>query len=223
MATLEEIRDLCRERADMEENEFVTDSTFNSHINASLAELHDLLIAAYADDYYMNEYDFTSTQDVKTYAFPSDFYKVRGLDGLITGSWVDIHKFNFNKRNVDQQNSLLNIMGTPNIRYRAVGSNIMFSRVPDPGTQFKLWYTPKSVVLVNDSDAFEDINGYLEYVIVDVAMKVLNKEETDVSVLAGQKQAMHERLVAMSANRDANEPESVSDIYDNVIYDNGSY
>ncbi len=218
MATLEEIRDLCRERADMEESEFVTDATFNSHINASLAELHDLLVAAYADDYYLNEYDFTTIADTKNYAVPSDFYKVRGVDAYLSGLWTEIHKFNWNKRNQDNVTLALTLRNYTGLRYRLMGANIVLSRTPDPGTAMKLWYTPKLVELVNDSDTWTDINGYLEYVIVDVAMKVLNKEESDVSVLMATKQQLHDRLVAMSANRDANEPESVSDVYDDDYF-----
>jgi phenylpyruvate tautomerase PptA (4-oxalocrotonate tautomerase family) len=42
---------------------------------------------------------------------------------------------------------------------------------------------------------------------------MLNKEETDVGVLAAQKAALVARITAMAQNRDANEPESVTDVY----------
>lgn len=219
--TLEQIRDYCKERADMEESEFISDATWNLHINNSLAELHDLLVKAYGDDYYLSEHEFTSTADEKEYALPSDFYKLRGVDGYLGGTWVDVHKFNFNKRNSDLVTSALTQRGTSNLKYRLAGSNILFSRVPATGTDFKLWYTPQSVVLVVDADEWTDINGYLEYVIVDVAMKVLGKEESDTSDLLKAKAAMYDRLTAMAMNRDANETESVSDIYDDDYFEPG--
>lgn len=216
--TLAEIRTLAKDRANMEDSDFIEDAIWNQFINASLAELHDLLVAVYADDYYLNEYSFTTVDGVKTYAVPSDFYKVRGVDAYLSGQWVDLHKYNFNKRNQDTTSNQLIFHGLTNLRYRLMGANIMFSRIPDANTQCKLWYTPKSVVLVDDTDSFEDINGYIEYVVVDAAIKAGIKEETDVNELMITKQAMKSRLEAMAANRDANEPESVSDVYDQDDY-----
>ncbi len=216
--TLAEIRTLAKDRANMEHSDFIEDSVWNQYINDSLAELHDLLVETYADDYYINEFDFTTTSGVKTYAVPADFYKVRGVDALLSGTWVDLHKFNFNKRNQDTTSNQLIFHALSNLRYRLMGANIMFSREPDANTQCKLWYTPKSVVLVDDLDSFEDINGYIEYVVIDSAMKALIKEESDVQELMAVKQAMKTRLQTMAANRDANEPESVSDVYDQDDY-----
>lgn len=216
--TLAEIRTLAKDRANMEGSDFIADPIWDSFINASLAELHDLLVAVYADDYYLNEQDFTTTNGVKSYSLPADFYKVRGVDALLSGTWVNLHKYNWNKRNQDTTDNQLIFHALSNLRYRVMGSNLIFSRLPDTNTQCKLWYTPKSVVLVNDTDTFEDINGYLEYVIIDVAIKALVKEESEVRELMAQKQAMKSRLEAMAANRDANEPESVYDVYDQDDY-----
>jgi hypothetical protein len=64
-----------------------------------------------------------------------------------------------------------------------------------------------------DSDVLNDVNQYVEYVIVDAAIKMMQKEESDVSVLMLQKQALTKRIQEAAQNRDAGEPESVSDIY----------
>lgn len=212
MATLEEIKLQCRERADMVQNQFISESELTSYVNNSLAELHDLLIAAYCEDYYMNEANYTTIPDQKEYALPADFYKLRGVDVNFSNQWTTVKRFNFNRRNEDQNAYAWNLLGLPLLEYRLVGSNIRFNRGPNDTSEFRIFYYPKSVVLVAPTDEFVDINGYLEYVIVDVAIKMLNKEESDVTVLAGQKAALKQRLEAMANNRDANEPESVTDI-----------
>lgn len=219
--TLAQIKAQCRERADMTDSLFVTDSELTSYINASIAELHDMLIAAYNEDYYMSEYSFNADGTNLQFALPTDHYKLRGIDVRVNaGEWSTVKRFNFNRRNEGQQGSAFSLLGIPFLEYRLVGSNVRFNRVPDSGLQFRIFYHPKAATLALDTDTYDDINGYLEYVIVDVAIKMLNKEESDTSVLLAQKAALKARIEAMAQNRDANEPESISDVYaeDNEYY-----
>lgn len=221
--TLAELRLQSRQRADMVESQFVTDSELNSYINSSLAELHDLLIAAYCEDYYMEQVAFTSVTgqidydlpDGTNYAAAPKFYKLRGVDIALdsSGQYITVKRFNFNERNADTTAYAWNLLGLPYLDYRLVGSKIRFNRIPDANSNFRLWYYPVVSALVNDGDSYDDINGYAEYVIIDAAIKMLQKQEDDVSVLMAQKQAMHDRIKTMAQNRDANEPESVTDIY----------
>lgn len=214
MVTLAELKTQARQRADMENSEFVSDAELVTYINSSLAELHDLLIASYCDDYMMEEHVFSSTTALE-YALPSDFYKLRGVD-VRRGSnaqWATVKRYNFNRRNEQQNAYAWNLLGLPYMEYRLVGSKIRFNRTPDAELEFRIFYHPKLTKLVTDSDSYDDINGFAEYVVTDVAIKMLQKEESDVAVLAAQKVALTERIVAMAANRDANEPASVTDIY----------
>lgn len=212
--TLLQLRDRAKQRSDMEKSNFVSTAEWNTYINASLAELHDILIATYGEDYYVNESSFSTTDGVDEYSLPADLYKIRGVDlQVATNEFYTLKKFNFNERNRFTQNGLWEIYGLPFIRYRLVGSKIKFSPKPDGVRNIKLWYYPRAVELTADTDTFDDFNGFSEYVVVDAAIKALNKEESDVSVLMAQKEALRQRIMEMAQNRDAGEPESVSDIY----------
>lgn len=214
--TLADLRLQARQRADMEKSNFVSDDEFNAFINSSLAELHDILIGTY-EDYYVSEYTFTSVLNQADYDIPADLYKIRGVDVKLNtagqAEYYTVKRFNFNERNRFTQQGLWQLQGLPFIRYRLVGDKLRFSPVPDRNTEVKIWYHPKSVTLTADTDEFNDINGFAEYVVVDAAIKALNKEESDVSVLMAQKEALRQRITAIAQNRDAGEPESVSDIY----------
>ncbi len=59
---------------------------------------------------------------------------------------------------------------------------------------------------------FDAFSGWDEYVIVDVAIKLLQKEESDASLLMSQKGYLIKRIEAMSQNLDAGEPMTVKDI-----------
>jgi hypothetical protein len=212
--TLAELKIQSRDRSDMAESEFVGDSELTSYINNSIAELHDILIGAYAEEYYMESEQFSAVDSQLDYALPEDFYKLRGVDVRINNdAWVTVKRFNFNRRNEDANNFAWNLLGVPYLEYRLVGSNIRFNRNPSAGSEFRIWYYPRAQTLSADSDVFDDINGFAEYVIVDAAIKMMQKEESDVSVLMAQKEALKKRIQEMAQNRDANEPESVTDIY----------
>lgn len=220
--TLAELKQQARQRADMEESQFVQDDELVSYINSSIAELHDLLIAAYNEDYYLEEVQFAATSSL-TYDLPNGtnysgaakLYKLRGVD-VKRGSgsdWSTVKRFNFNRRNEQELGVTLSAFGLPYLEYRIVGSKIRFNRTPDSGLSFRLFYYPVAQTLANDTDSYDDINGFAEYVVVDAAIKMLNKEESDVSVLMAQKEALKKRIEAMAKDRDVNEPESVTDIY----------
>jgi uncharacterized protein YdcH (DUF465 family) len=53
--------------------------------------------------------------------------------------------------------------------------------------------------------------GYEEYVVVDAAIKCLQKEESDVQMLMVQKQQLKERIENAASNRDQGEPTAITD------------
>lgn len=211
--SLAELRLRTRERADMVNSKFVKDSELTFMLNQSAAELYDLLLESYGSEYFVQLADeFLTVTDQKQYDLPSDFYELKAVDmrvGPGNSEWYTLKRFNFNERNRFDSG---NMAGLVNTRYRIVGNQIMFTPLPDPGTACRIWYSPTSPMLVNDTDTLDALNGYDEYIIVDAAIKCMQKEESDVSVLMAQKQALMTRIVRKSQNRDANEAPTISDI-----------
>ncbi len=220
MATFLEIRDAARQRSDMVKSKFVTEAELKGYVNASVKELYDLLVSTF-DDYYTAEpleFELTGVED--GYNLPDDFYKLRGLDRQIdsaSATWFTVHNFNFEERNRYNQFTAIR-SSYPAIRYRVMGSsdlegNGFIKIIPKAGAggTYRMWYVPKCPTLVADGDEFNGINGWEEYVIVDCAIKMLEKQEDDVSVFLAQKKALIERIEAMAPNRDAGEPERITD------------
>ena len=212
--TLAELKLQSRQLADRENSQFVTDTELTAYINSAIAELQDLLISAYSSDYYISDYTFSTVANQTTYALPADFYKLRGVDcALINNEYASLRPFNFNERNRNDSFSSWGLMTGPSIRYRLLGDNIVFSPAPDGIYSIKLWYIPTAVKLVADSDVLTDLNQYSDFVIYDAAIKMLIKEESDPSALMRERENCSRRIVEMAQNRDAGQPESVSDIY----------
>lgn len=223
--TLAEMRLQSRQRADMEKSKLVKDSELTSYINNSIAELHDILCEAYSADYNVQSYEFSVTSGTNSYALPTDFYILKGVDIKIDNQdWITVKPFNFNERNRYSELGVWDLAGVTNVRYRMIGSNIVFNPTPDRNVTVKLWYVPVATKLVNDSDTLDDLNAFSEYVIVDAAIKMLQKEESDVSILAAQKQALEQRIRDRAQIRDAGSPSSITDIYaegDDYYWRNG--
>ena len=69
-----------------------------------------------------------------------------------------------------------------------------------------------SNTLSNGSQVADGVSGWLEYVVTDAAIKMLQKEESDTGVLQLQKAALIKRVEAAGENRDAGSPATIADV-----------
>lgn len=220
--TLGEIRLRAQQEADMQNSQFLSLPEWNFNINQSYYELYDLLITTY-EDYFVAprlvfQTDGTKSQydlpDGSNYSAAPALYKLYGVDlGLSnnTNAWVTIKKFDFIQRNryvFPQITSTF--LGVFNLRYRVVGNKIMFIPTPAAGQYIGLWYYPRLTTLLKDTDVMDGFSGWTEYVILDAAIKAMMKEESDPSALLLRKAAIKQRIESAAMNRDAGQPDTVS-------------
>jgi flagellar biosynthesis/type III secretory pathway chaperone len=210
--TLLQLRTLARQRADMENSQTVTDAELTNYINDSYGELYDLLVSEFEDYYLASPSTFTIASGANTSALPADFYKLRGLDfQLSAGEWVTVRQFNFASRN--QRSNLVSRLSREarGIAYRVMGQYIRLEPAADAAGTYQLWYVPRFTRLTGDSDTMGDVLDFAEYVIIDAAIKMLIKEESDIQPLVLQKQAMVQRVQTMAKNRSVDSPERIAD------------
>lgn len=227
MANTLQLSDLItavRQRADMVNSQFVTDTELTSYINQSYQELYDLLVQKYGDDYFVAPpVTFTTDGTSQLYPLPNGtlyssapaFQKLLGVDLQMSpgsaGSYVTIKPFMFAERNRYSTPNFQSFYGVTNMRYRLQGNNLWLTPVPAAGQTIQLWYIPQLSPLVNGTDTAPNLGGWLEYVIVDAAIKCMQKEESDCSVLMAQKSALILRIESASEGRDAGNPQTVSE------------
>lgn len=221
--SLGQVRLAAQQRADMVNSGFITMPEWNSYINQSYFELYDILTTAY-EDYYMATPLVFQTDGSILYDLPNGvnysaarpFYKLLGVDYGVTGdnnAWVSLSKFNFIGRNQYIYPQITaTVLGPFNLQYRVMGSQIMMIPQTTVGQYLRLWYIPRMVQLLQDTDIVDGVSGWTEYIIVDTAIKALQKEESDVSVLMAQKQALLDRIQSTASNRDAGQPDTISDV-----------
>jgi len=232
--SLGQIRLMSRQRADRVNSNFVTDSECNLYINQAMFELYDLLVTTYEDYFIGTPIQFST--DGNTFQFPlpdgattymngintnttilaPPLYKLTGVDLALnnaTNAYVTVNKFNFIDRNrFVYPNTASTIYGVFNMQYRMLGSNIEFIPTPTAGQQIRLWYIPRMNQLLQDTDiTTQGISGWIEYVIVRTAIYILAKEESDISNLEQQLIFLKTRIEESASNRDAGQPDTISD------------
>jgi hypothetical protein len=183
----------------------VTDAELNTYLNASACELYDLLVSIY-EDYYLTSVDFTLAGSSDGYSLPANFYKLRGVD-YTSSTPISLEPFTFADRNRYQNVSAY--LSAP--KYRLVGSTLTIT--PRTDGDYTLWYIPQLTELTSDGDTFTTLQKWEEYIVLDAAIKMLAKEQDDVSVHMAQKQALIQRIKTSAPNRDAGAGERITDVY----------
>ena len=276
LVSLSELRQLTRQRADNENSQFVTDTELTRYLNNSWGELYNLIIENFNEDYFTTSHSFSLTSGTDSYSLPSDFYKSRGVDLVVTSTEsVPLRRYNWAERT---RNSVT--VRARDYRYRIQQGSIIFTPLPSTNDSIKIFYIPDprklesvtpsgvtrgttttytvsshsfvaddvvnvsgfladdynsqqtvqsvtSTTIVTDLNSsalsdptligtvesvFDFYSGWDEYVIIDSAIKILIKEEADVTALLLQKNQMRERIITESQNRDAGEPQTVTDV-----------
>lgn len=233
--TLSQIRLAAMQRADRVNSNFVTKPEWRNYINQSMFELYDLLVTLYEDQYVAPpvqfvcdgvQFEFPLPNGSNTFSSginpattftPQPFYKLLGVDlclNTANNAYVTINKFNFPDRNrFVYPNTASTIYGVFNMQYRLLGlNNIMFIPTPSGGQSVRIWYIPRLTELLQDTDTtITGVSGWIEYVIVRAAKYALDKEESDTTKLDQELIFLKARIEESAVNRDANQPDRISD------------
>lgn len=218
--TLAQLRDQIREYTDAVHDPHISNSFLNSCINRAVPKFVDLVIHSFGTDYYVSNTTLT-TDGTLSLDLPSDFYKLSGIDVQTSSvSFRELYRFNFHRRNQSNTWEIILPEGI-NLQYRIVGNELVFAPIPPTGKTLRIWYVPTSILLEDDGDVFDFINGWEEYVILFCAIRVkLKKEESIVSLKTLLDEQRDEILLA-AENRDSAQEEVVHDVYDDGFYMRG--
>ena len=217
VVTLLSLRTELRNRIDRKNSKFFTNPELNEYLSKSYKELYDILIQKFGDDYYVADpYEFTTNGADSFYDVPEDFYKGLGVDASYNGGagngWITLRQFMFQERNAYTMPNYQAFYGITNLRYRFYNNAIWFTPQPIAGQLCRLFYIPRPNDLSDDADTVDGVSGWEEYIICDAAIKCMVKEESDPSDFAAQKLALLQRIESAAENRNAGQPQTVSDV-----------
>lgn len=186
---------------------FLTDAEVNRCINQSICAWRDLLIENQGQDFFVASVDVTLT-GAASYAL-TNVYQVTGVSHSLNGETIVLKPYNFADRGKFSAAS----GGAYPSRYRYQSGNLYVLPVVPNGT-LTVTYIPYQFELAADVDFIEVFNGWEEWIVLDAAMKALEKESTDTTQLFARREMTERRLISQAQYQDRGMPESVSDIYD---------
>lgn len=222
--TLATIRARARQLADMENSTFWTDANLLEEINGSARRLYNKLVQV-DEEYFASDVDISSVADQIKYSITtaaSDFFKILWVS-IAQGSsppdedFSPMERWNPRERGVLRQRSYLS---SHRYRYRLVGDNLEVRPAPPAGYTFRVYYVPTMTALSADGDTLDMIHGFDEWVALDVAEKMLLKEQNDVSDMVRRKMEVWEEVLNVMSPRDRGEPPQVQDVESARILEN---
>lgn len=218
--SLAKIRARVRRRAGIQgEVTSFPDADLNDEINESLANLYDVIRKAFGSDFFRSSSTFTATSGIDTYSLPADLLTLVSVDAVVSGGLkLTVRRFMEAERNLYNAFPwvvpVLPGVYAPGIMYKLIGSNIRFIPIPTSNITFTLNYVQTAPSLVNDTDTFDGVNGWEEFVALDAAIRILLQDgESDlIARLENRLQQVTQRVIDLARERDSGEPDRAQEV-----------
>jgi hypothetical protein len=205
---IQEVRDL----SDQNSSQFVTDAEITRYLDKSYRDMY-IRIVQQNSNFFETTQTYTVNGAQDTYPLPTDFYKLCGID-LNTSADISItlSPINRNQRNINKNVFSVAWNNTP-WRYRISAENIIFTPVPLTTATFTVWYIPDPTPITSTTQTLVlTPSTIVDYLVIDSAIKCLQKEESDTSNLLTDKQLMIENILQACATQDDSFPLRVTDM-----------
>ena len=219
--TLRQLMTRARQRANDNTSQFATDAELADMCSQSYAEFYDLVRGStFGGQYYRSVENITMVAGTASYALPADFCSVISVDCFISGSGND-SMVRSAMRFQEEQRNMFRFWPTGGwtqvtpIYYDLQGPNIAFIPLPQAAHIVGLNYVPTAKVLVSaDGDSIDSINGWDEWIVLDVAIKLLQKanKAERIGQLMPYLQRQEMRIAAAAPQRDLMGTERVHEI-----------
>jgi len=209
--------------ADVENNPRHTDGLLMQFCNSSVAKLHDQL-SSKIQDYDVVTHDVTISPSVSTYALPDDFMALRLLevDDGSGSNWTQVFSYPLQRRPYYDTASILS---TTSLRYRLVGSNLIFAPMPTAQATARIWYVPTAPTFANVGSVIDFVNGWDNFVLWDVASMIckIDDRASSAQAMTAEAQRIMSDIVSIAAKRNRAEPEQIIQYPDDIYYTAGRY
>lgn len=196
-----------RERTDTVGSSFVSDSAITDWINEAHSKLHGMLVEAFAEEYSFKVEDFTTVAGQTDYPVTCCFYKLYGVDLDLGGRILSLKPFNRNERNFHRNMRSSSVPG-----YRLSGNVLRIFPAPQPGLTGQISYAAEATLLSSGSDTVKYPNGWERFIVLDAAIQVLIKEESETSALVRERELIRTEIEKAKELRTLDGPYRVVDM-----------
>jgi hypothetical protein len=184
----------ARQRADREDSQFVTDTEGLTLVSASYADLYNTLVSKGLS--YFESTQTITTDGTANTALPSGYLGTIGVDYQRGSSqWSPLYEL------MPQERNRYGASSGEARAYRVVGSNITLYPTPPTGQTYRHLYVPAPADLTSSATSVDGVSGFEEYVVLDVAIKMLHKEESSATHLERERARILERIEEAADHR----------------------
>lgn len=212
--TLSDLKTAVQARTDLPG---FNDNALTGFINQAYLELYDLITNTFSG-FNQTHFDFTMNSSDDGYAIPDSvhIYKLAGLDfnpGTSSAAtvnafqWAERTKFNWIQAIVTQP-----FLYQAPMVYCYLGDRIEFRPIGMSGGNFRCYYVPDLVLLVNDTDTVQsNLEKWHNFVIVGASIKLLDSAQMDSQTLQLELNKLEAGIKSFAQNRDQEAGKRVSD------------
>lgn len=207
--TVPELITKCQRRGGYATSNRLTPEVWVDFLESGLAELHDLLISKYGDDYFTVRVEGAITAGVPD-PLPDDILKLLGVDLQDGGGrWYSLRRFSLSQREAQQ-------CAAPG--YRLEGGDLRIEPDPIGATAYRVIYVRSAPKLsLTDPPAagyvyeVEGYNGWEELLVLYALLRAKRSQDEPTSSIEGEIARQTARIDWASDGRDAGEPMTIPD------------
>jgi hypothetical protein len=201
--TLAQLRERTRFLGTYENSSRFTDALVNAEINAALGELYETMA-----DAWEGHFDTASTTPTvaaqEHVDLPATFWRLRGVDILISGRYRELKQIGFGERNSFQTT------GRPQAYRVAAGGargRLILYPTPNAIETVRINYVPTFTPFSADGDSFEFYTGFDDYIVTRALLSLDQREERPLAERQQELDRLRQRIVKAAGSRRAAEPE----------------
>lgn len=236
VSALSDLVQRVRYRSDQENSTFVSDTELEQYIHESYFELFDLIIESEGPTHFWETYTFSTVAGQANYRMldsedangrPLDIYKIIGVDVTVDGYARPIRPFRFPERNrwaddtggwTDHRSVFYRFVTKINSSGALAGGRqyreVIFQPPPQAVHTVTIQYIPTPIEMSESGteQRFLHYAHWDEYIVVDAAAKVLEKEESDAQHLYRRKAELRERILWHAGTMNVDDGGAVNDV-----------
>lgn len=175
--TLAQLATKVRQRADIENSTFVSDTELYGYISASYAVLYERLVLS-GLAYFESTETVSAVAGTSSYALHATHMSTVGVDyQRASGKFEPVRRLMPRERDYFPEPSPVAAA------YRIVGTNLVLYPTPSIAATYRHIYIPAPADLTSAATSVDGVSGWEEFIVNDAARKCLLKEESDTSAL----------------------------------------
>jgi len=217
-----------RDRSDLGNSPFRTDTQIRRYINEANRQLTSKLLAIHSADYLTTSDTINTVAGTALYKLPDDCFKAKFFRVTINGNRINIPRATTDEIDMESDVGWDTYSGTP--KHRIQGIQVRFVPTPQSVHTVTVHYVHTAIAFdgVDDSaiDELADNADYLnsywnfeEWIVLKAAIKIKHDQEEDSSQLYAELNELWADIEKIADDRTDTEPERIRDAYRGIDWD----